>query len=41
MSPVTPLGYLNAFTVKFSVVGGMNLILFETGATLVTTIGIS
>ena len=41
ISPVTPLGYLNDLTVKFSVVGGMNLILLETAATFVTVTGIS
>lgn len=41
ISPVTLLGYLKALTVKFSVYGGMNLILLETAATLVILTGIS
>ena len=41
MSPVTPLGYLKLLMEKLSVVGGINLILFETCATFVIFSGIS
>ena len=41
ISPVTPLGYLNYLTVKFSLAGGINLIRFETADTFVTVNGIS
>jgi hypothetical protein len=36
ISPFTLLGYLNDLTVKFSVNGGINLILFETEEIFVT-----